>query len=193
MRCFFALSPPKQVRAEIDSLAASLYRQASGIAPGITHGNSSGNSSGQKHGRRYGRRIPAENYHVTLHFLGEVSEDQLDCYRSAADGLHAPSFSLRLDTTGFFRRAGIGWIGPEICPDNLLQLHEQLADQLSACGYRHEQRSYLPHVSLFRRCQKPLKPAQPFLIDWQVKDFSLFESVPTRDGVIYRELCNYPL
>lgn len=189
MRCFFALSPPQQVRAEIDSLAASLDRQDSGKMSRQT----AGQTAGQKRGRRYGRRIAADNYHVTLHFLGDVNEVQLDCFRAAASGLHTSSFTLRLDTTGFFRRAGIGWIGSQICPDNLRQLHEQLGDQLSACGYRYEQRSYLPHVSLFRRCRKPLKPAQPFLIDWQVKEFSLFESVPTGDGVIYRELCNYPL
>ena len=177
MRCFFALSPPQQVRAEIDRLAASLDRQGRG------HG----------YGQRYGRRIPAANYHLTLHFLGDVTESQLDCYRVAASGLHTSGFILGLDSTGFFRGAGIGWIGPETCPDDLRQLHEQLGVQLSACGHRHEPRSYLPHVSLFRRCQVALKPAQPFLIGWQVKDFSLFESVPTRDGVIYRELCNYPL
>ena len=101
--------------------------------------------------------------------------------------------SLRLDRAGFFRRAGIGWIGPEACPRDVQTMHEQLGNLLAACGYRQDGRPYLPHLSLFRRCTRPLAPDQPFRIDWPVSDFGLFESVPTRDGVVYRELCNYPL
>ena len=139
------------------------------------------------------RYVPADNLHVTLHFIGNVSEDKLPCFKQQARLLAADCFDLRLDTFGYFKRARVGWMGCTQTPRGLTVLHGLLAGQLSDCGFQAENRHYNPHVTMIRKLQQPADNAGAEPIDWLVNDFVLIESVPVRGGVRYDILERYPL
>ena len=66
---------------------------------------------------RKGNYTPKENFHLTLHFLGEVTTEDVEYLQQAmmeTAGMSYP-FSLRLDRIGFFPRGreGILWAGVE--------------------------------------------------------------------------------
>ena len=167
-RLFFAIWPDTHVRHEISSRAEELCANVGG------------------------RRIVAQNLHITLHFLGDTSAEQQDCYSIAAASMQARAFRLQLDHFGYFRGPRIFWMGVRH-EELLLQLHADLGSALDSCGYHAEHRRYTPHVSLARRCRRSCKPRAAFTIDWPVDSFSLIESVQTGEGVEYRLVESYPL
>lgn len=76
---------------------------------------------------RYGgRAIPAENLHLTLAFLGEVTLEAVPRLKDAVASVFEKSFDLVLDRTGCWPQSGIGWLGPSEAPDELIALHDRL-------------------------------------------------------------------
>ena len=144
-----------------------------------------------------GRVTSTPKLHVTLHFIGSVSDKELACMHEAASAVKAARFSLTLDSFGYFKRPRILWMGATEAPDPLLELHSELAKQLGSCGYEHDVRRYSPHVTLMRKCQRRPACKHDFSITWPVDSFFLVESVPDRDnpsgGVNYRIIERYPL
>lgn len=73
---------------------------------------------------RRGNYTPKENFHLTLHFLGEVQEEDLDYLHEAIyeTARRNRPFTMTIDKIGFFPRGnkGILWAGIErsnICKD----------------------------------------------------------------------------
>lgn len=147
---------------------------------------------------RKGRIICAANYHVTLHYIGPVPEEEIACFRTAASEIRAEKFQLQLDSFGYFSRPGIVWLGMTEVPDELLQLYQTMGQQLEECGYQADDRAYSPHVTLMRKCPKPIAALHGEVsIPWPVEQFALLESVADNSGphggVIYRVVEQYPL
>jgi 2'-5' RNA ligase len=134
-----------------------------------------------------GRRIEPADLHLTLAFLGNTPGDQLATVRQAAARLALEPFSLTLDRLGWWRRAGILWLGPTLWPAPLDALVNDLWGGLEHPGLQPEKRRFKPHITLARRCTRaragPIKP-----ISWSVTDFVLVESVSVPAGVRYRIL-----
>jgi len=167
-RVFFALLPDAATIAAIDRHAA----QYSPLA---------------------GKKVDPANYHITLRFLGHVDQRTLDALRMDCQGLHVPAITMTISDVGWWKKAGILWLGPKQIPDSL----QDLVDQLSAlAGQRklpRENRPYVPHITLMRKVMAaPLHPlVKPFT--WQADSFSLMESFLHPEGVEYRELESWPL
>jgi len=139
------------------------------------------------------RIIAPENFHITLHFIGSVTDEEKDCLHQAAGKVTFLPFDLSLDSFGFFDKAKVFWMGLQTAPAELSRLHENLGEALSACDYRPDPRPYSPHVSLLRKAGKIPVEYQPFSINWHVDEFVLVESISTTDGVIYKVIEKYPL
>lgn len=170
-RVFFALWPDNRVNEQLnDAFVASDYYPSS-----------------------RGRRYKKHNLHITLHFLGNVTEDQLNCAKQQAAAVRGLPFSLSIDHFGRFKRAGVLWLAPSTMPDALSQLQRQLGDVLAVCGYQAESREYRPHVTLMRKFHDKVEANTISPVDWPVKQFALVESVPVEGGVEYRPLVFYPL
>ncbi len=145
-----------------------------------------------------GRPVPQANYHLTLHFLGQVTSSMLECCQQAVHGIELGGFSLRFDSFGLFARAGVLWLGCSRPPPPLFELVDELGHRLVRCGYRAESRRFRPHLTLYRKVRSAALPAHRLAvpdppIDWQVSDFSLLESVPDGTGVSYRPLNTWAL
>lgn len=141
----------------------------------------------------HGRVIPVANWHMTLHFIGNVSAQTLTCLQNVSISLSAEQFDLSIDVSGYFKKPKLLWLGCSKIPAALSQLHQQLAIQLSDCGFRPETRGFTPHISIVRKLFKqPLKTTiEP--VHWHVNQFVLVESITTRSGVKYKVLRSYPL
>ena len=168
-RLFFALWPSAKVRQSIAETAAPLLH---GMDAGI---------------------IAPEDFHITLHFIGSVTDEEKDCLHQAARKVTFQPFGLSLDCFGFFDKARVFWMGMQAAPAELSRLHENLGEALSACDYQPDSRPYSPHVSLLRKARNSDINYQAFSINWHVDEFVLVESVSGPEGVNYKVIEKYPL
>lgn len=98
------------------------------------------------------RWLPPEQLHLTMAFLGEVAETQLDqlCRRLAT--VAAPRFDLAFDRTGCFpnpHNPRVLWVGCTHKP-LLDQLARDIGQAALACGIRLEERPFHPHITVAR-------------------------------------------
>ncbi len=143
---------------------------------------------------RRGNYTPKENFHLTLHFLGEVEEEDLDYLQEAIfeTARRNRPFTLTLDKVGFFPRGnkGILWAGLE--KSNPLQrLFSTLEKSLEQQGFARERKGLSPHITLGREVepqrsfldvQKGVK-VEPMRVS--VRSISLMESVRRGPKLVY--------
>jgi 2'-5' RNA ligase len=140
------------------------------------------------------RPIPAANFHLTLAFLGDIGEAQLECLAGRAGGVDARAISLTLDTLGYWNKPQILWLGPASCPQALLDLASQLKKSATSGGLKIDKRAYRPHLSLARRVSpEPVAALTSPRFNCHFDSFALFESTQVRGGVRYREVESWPL
>ena len=169
IRLFFALWPDDVLRLRLQEAAATIA-----LEPGA-------------------HRVPFTNLHLTLHFIGNVYFEQMDCLQAAARSVNAPGFNLICDVQGFFQKPRVAWLGCDNPPAALGDLHRQLGQRLQACDYHPEARPYHPHVTVARKSDLLATDACFAPIDWTVDRFALIEVQETGNGVQYRAVETYPL
>ncbi|RLJ22015.1 RNA 2',3'-cyclic phosphodiesterase [bacterium endosymbiont of Escarpia laminata] len=147
---------------------------------------------GRQLGESGGRQHHPDDLHMTLVFLGKVTEQQLSCVKSVADAIDAEPFSLTLNRMGHWPRPRILWCGPETPPDALNGLVAELKQGLQTCGFEPERRPFKPHITLLRKMRSGesgllLEPP----IKWKAWEFVLAASgngldTPSRYRIIGR-------
>lgn len=133
-----------------------------------------------------GNGIKPQNLHITLVFLGDVAPSIAEQLIQRIDRLHPNTFSLTLDTTGYWSVPAIFWAGMQQVPDELLSLVKSLRKCARKQKLKVETRSYKPHVSLARKVKQRIQSDRPVNIEWQVDRFVLVESCQIEGGVEYR-------
>lgn len=129
-----------------------------------------------------------EDWHLTLHFIGEAPKSQLPAVCGALDEAAAAAkpFRLELSGLGVFgppKKPSVLWLGLAGVPDELLSLHERLGSSLQRhIGYEPERRPYRPHLTLARKYDGSMpfealsaSGGQPPL-DWTVGEAVLYRS-----------------
>jgi 2'-5' RNA ligase len=145
-----------------------------------------------------------DNLHLTLNFIGEVSEQLAEDVDEALSGIRMESFPLELKGTGSFssgRDIKVLWVG--VAPSEPLhRLKEKIDRTLEKYAIPFEKRKYHPHVTLarFRFGAEEAKVAQ-FMAGhnlfsgdaFEVDHFTLFRTHQTKHGSEYEALAEYPL
>lgn len=145
-----------------------------------------------------GRFVPAENMHVTLHYLGETDDvsGAADAMREAVRDIRP--FNIRLGEYGFFDRTGSGakrvaLVSAVPDTDELTVLHEALSAALSDRGFHMEHRRFIPHITLGRSVDhdelvtEELR-SMPLSAFMQVTGITLFESTRVKGRPVYLPL-----
>lgn len=140
-----------------------------------------------------GRVMPPRNLHITLNFVGAVTDEVKDCMHVTAGSIDAHRFEFSLDRLGTFPKAKIFWMGCHKVPAEFFQLNRVLGDALEHCGYKRESRVYVPHVTLLKKCVATESDQCVFSIPWSVETFALVESTTDKHGVKYQVIEEYSL
>jgi len=141
--------------------------------------------------------VRREQLHVTLQFLGRVSDEEA-LVAALIDGVSSvPSFALQLGGAGAFpkpRRAAIVWAGVRAGEAEIVALAEGLQEAAATAGFTPEDRRFHPHVTLARvprpRPVDALLAAlgdDPIGAPFEVGEVVLFESDTRPDGAVYAE------
>ncbi|MCW8934234.1 MAG: RNA 2',3'-cyclic phosphodiesterase [Gammaproteobacteria bacterium] len=167
-RLFFALWPDDTIRNEISqTFLCSAYSKAEG------------------------QRYNFQNLHLTLHFLGNASEEQYSCFLEAAEKVKFTEFTLSLDKFSVFEKAKVFWLGVSDIPAELKQLHYELGEVLTHCGYKGDDRIYTPHVTLMRKIKHFVVEKKAREVSWPISQFALVESVTENGAILYKPVKFY--
>ena len=149
-RVFLALMPSVSVRKQVD---AQVRRWS--WCPGST-------------------LYAASDWHVTLHFLGDVPTHLIGLIAAGACLPFEP-FRCVLDRWQHWP-GGLVVMYPSSIPPALLALHERLGGLLRGMGQPVDARPYQPHLTLARHAGTAVPPTDFEPIHWPVHGFALVAS-----------------
>jgi 2'-5' RNA ligase len=180
MRVFIAIEVPGEIRQRLASIQDQL-RPSSSAA----------------------RWVSTDSIHITLKFLGEISEDRRDDIDSALTGLTWLPMSIAVRGIGFFpgvRSPRILWAGVE-CP-TMEGLASEVDTRLVEAGFDSEKRAFRAHLTLARTKETRLegalvKSAEPLreteFGTFVANRFYLYQSTLKAGGSVYTKLKEYML
>ena len=188
VRCFIAVELPEEIKKGLKDLQARL---------------------------KSGGQFPAKwvdpySIHLTLKFLGNVSQDRLDeitaAMEEASQGVSP--FNLEVKGLGVFpnpRRVQVAWVGVGGEVEKLAHLQQRLETKLVPLGFAPENRRFTPHLTLARiRDRASADERQRFgqlitdtefeaAYPWPVTAVNLMRSQLTREGAIYSRISSVEL
>ncbi len=130
LRLFFALWPDEVCRERLGALAATA--QAAGG----------------------GRLVPAQDWHVTLCFLGSVPEGLAGRLEAAAAQLRARPFTLHFDRLRYWRQSRVAVVLGS-CPPAALELATTVRELARQLGLAPDDKPLQPHITLVRGLARP--------------------------------------
>lgn len=143
-----------------------------------------------------------DNLHLTLKFLGDISDGQREVISTALETLAAESrrFQFSLNTVGCFpspRSARIVWLGADVGRDALTSLQRALDLGLSPLGFKPEPREFSPHLTI-GRVKVPLDATALTALPFRSEVFSvdalvLFKSTLLPAAPVYDKLGEFQL
>ncbi len=114
-----------------------------------------------------GRPVAGTNLHLTLAFLGDVSDEK-----------RQPGFTLTLDDAGQWLRSRVVWLGTRQPPRGVLQLANMLRAQAARSGCYQSPQPFHPHITLLRDASHAVAiPPPGFRWTFPVTEFVLYESL----------------
>ncbi|MCG6166326.1 RNA 2',3'-cyclic phosphodiesterase [Leptospira sp. FAT2] len=168
MRTFLGISVPEEVKEQLTSICYGI--------PDV-------------------RWVPKENFHITLVFLGEQSNEKLDVLSEFCSTVSSPSFHLNLKSVGTFgKQKSPSILFAEVsAPPELLQLQKTLDGGLRRFGFSPDRQDYHPHLTIGRfkntngtRVLTYLEEFSDFSTsDFPVSEFHIYSSKTFSDGPVY--------
>jgi 2'-5' RNA ligase len=161
------------------------------------------------------RWVKPESFHVTLKFIGEQKEDQVEHIKRELSAVRVAPFEISFKGTGFFpnaRSPRVFWLGID-APEQLPQLAKSIDEAVSRTGVPRETNDYSPHLTLARsgsgrpkpmpgdRPSPPLRrlgeklqgmPAPDFGT-MTAREFFLYESKLSPGGARYTKIARFAL
>ena len=142
--------------------------------------------------------VEEQNFHFTLQFLGEISEEMLKKIIDALNSIDFSGFTVNLRGIGAFPKPKfprVIWIGTDdVGGEMLVELSEKVVNVLEPFGLRPD-KAFKPHLTIFR-IKKKIGDITKELEKRQSRDFGnqevtnikLKKSELTSNGPIYSDL-----
>lgn len=174
MREFIALEPPDEFVSDVAAMARKLV-------PCVD-----------------GHFVPPENYHLTLAFLGDITESQAQAAMDAIEGACAGQAPIPLEPHGlgsFGRgKSSTLWLG-FLENHELQELAARTRRELRARGLDFDGKPFKPHLTLARGARLPQGhlPDLPFPSQTEARLITLFKSTLRPEGAAYKPLYSVEL
>jgi 2'-5' RNA ligase len=161
------------------------------------------------------RWVRPESLHVTLKFIGERPEEDIERIKTALAGAHQSVFDIAFSGYGFFptaKSARVFWVGIQSGPQ-LPALAKNVDQAVAALGIPLETHQYSPHLTLarggsgspkrrsedapnrrFQRLQGRLSGlTPPEFGTMTAREFFLYQSQLSRGGSRYTKIARFEL
>ncbi len=169
MRLFIAIALPKSFQEEVGRIQKELKQVSCG-----------------------GSFVPAGNFHITLHFIGESKDlaEAVNAMRQAVRGIR--SFTLHLGKYDSFPRGkrctSLLLVQGEL--EELNTLYESLQSALADHGFSREHKHFTPHITLGRNVEHDELAGAELLrlspnASMTVQAITLFESTRISGRIVY--------
>jgi RNA 2',3'-cyclic 3'-phosphodiesterase len=192
MRLFVAIDLDSEIRERVARFTEGIHN----LAPGV-------------------RWMPAESWHITLKFIGEVSPDTTEKVKAQLEKASGAPSNIQFRGTGFFptpRSARVFWAGIH-ADSSLIALVETVDRLLGAIGIPFEERAFTPHLTLARSGsgrptrqkadrtnnkfakleQRLAKMPEADFGTMTAREFFLYQSNTSPKGAQYTKLARYEL
>lgn len=178
IRSFIALPIPHETANELGDVAAKMsYQDKSGAV----------------------RWVDQENYHITLAFLGEQEESELETLAEQLDQtLIQPEFEGIFTHLSPFPETRPKLLAAMLAKtDPVRQVYQQVISAIKSADMLYDKRKFFPHVTLgrYRHSKKPYTGTIPMNVTYECRfeEVVLYESVLTSSGAEYEPIYRYPL
>ncbi|NVJ59541.1 MAG: RNA 2',3'-cyclic phosphodiesterase [Gammaproteobacteria bacterium] len=141
-----------------------------------------------------GRRVPSDNYHITLQFLGNISNHQVF---DVIDTIEQPNFSpfhITFSNTGYYPKNEILFLDVEEGKEQISSIAKYINRSLQNLNFiKREKRNFHPHLTIAREAKPPVDFNCDAPIRMLVKFISLMESITIKSGVYYETVEQWPI
>ncbi|MGM5480519.1 MAG: RNA 2',3'-cyclic phosphodiesterase [Nanobdellota archaeon] len=150
------------------------------------------------------RSLPSDltlssSFHLTLIFLGSVSEKQLPIIIESLHKVRSKPFTLlfdHIDTFSIHRKKELFWMGVSQ-PELVIQLRRKLLHHLVPFCAKSPRR-FIPHVTLAKRKSRPgvsFHAKRTLVPSFQanISSFVLVQSTPSAEGYRYTVISRFKL
>lgn len=124
--------------------------------------------------------VERNNIHLTLKFLGTVSQTRLTEVKSVLSQVKFESFPLEIKGAGAFpnlKRMNVIWVGVGEGWSRVEQIFEQTEKLLQKLGYPRETRPFSPHITIARvRSSRKTDEIAAFLGRLSSETFGAFQA-----------------
>jgi len=173
MRTFISIELPEKIRKEIFKTFDTLR------GTGLVSGNF----------------VQRDNLHLTLKFLGDISEEEIVKIKDKLSEIKFSKFEMHTDGTGFFpseEYIRVLWV--KLVSDKVKYLKDIVEEKLFEIGISKEEREFTTHLTVARI--KNVKDKEKFLekiktigvrkMKFDVEKISLIKSELTPTGPVYK-------
>lgn len=144
---------------------------------------------------------PSHQFHITLKFLGETPEQQLQRLQAHLRSVNQSAFNLTVQGLGAFPKKGkprVIWAGVEKSAA-LEQLQQTIEEISVGVGFEKESRSFTPHITLGKVRKAATQEVDLFLSScsgWGSEEFlvdqlALYASHISSSGARHEVIKNY--
>jgi 2'-5' RNA ligase len=136
---------------------------------------------------------PSEKYHLTLVFIGAVSDGAVQALREIGESQRVERISLRFDRWEYWHGARAVVAATPDRPEPLMRLRAGLGAGLARRGIAFDDKPLRPHITVARKlAQAPVLP-ELSEINCTLRALSLVSSVTAPTGSIYTVVDTWPL
>jgi len=174
MRCFISIELPEDVKNELAKIQAELPKENTKFL-----------------------LVKPENIHLTLKFLGELDDSEVNNVKETLKGLKFSKFTARLNAIGIFPSPSfirVVWVGLEP-KSEFIKIHDLIDSELEKKGFRKD-KVWENHATLTRvkwlgdreGFMKSLSGIKIKPIEFDIDNITLRKSTLTKEGPVYEDV-----